>query len=65
MPSKKGKPKAHQSAGTGAKPKPQINVRMDQELYDLILHDAEEGERKLPAQVRLILKRHYRDRLPS
>lgn len=43
--------------------KPQINVRMEQELYDLLLADATAGERKPPAQVRLILKDYYHDKL--
>lgn len=44
-------------------PKQQINVRVEQKLYDLILADALEGERKATAQVRLVLKKHYRARL--
>ena len=39
--------------------KKQINVRMKPSLYERIASDAEEGGRTLPAQVRLILKRHY------
>jgi hypothetical protein len=48
---------------TSSKPKPQINVRMDRDLYDLIHADAAAGERKAPAQVRMVLKAHYRGRL--
>lgn len=36
-----------------------ICVRMERELYELILRDAEAGERTSPGQVRLILKQHY------
>ncbi len=61
---KKGTPSARQSKKkTG--PKPQINVRMDQELFDLIQADAEVGEREPPAQVRLILKEYYKAQLTA
>jgi len=36
-----------------------ICVRMEGELYDAIMKDADEGERSPPAQVRLVLKEHY------
>ncbi len=36
-----------------------ICVRMGGELYGLVKEDADDGERTPPAQVRLILKKHY------
>ena len=63
MARQKNSKKARQAKA--ASPKPQINVRMEHELFDLICSDAEDGERKPPAQVRLILKEYYKDRLPK
>lgn len=48
-----------------AEQKPQINVRMDTDLYECVKEDAVEGERKNPAQVRLILRQHYAKRLKA
>ena len=56
--------KKRSTANRQAEQKPQINVRFqDRELYDLIVKDALEGERKNPAQVRLILRKHYAKQL--
>lgn len=55
--------KKRSTANRQADQKPQINVRMETELFDLIAADAAEGERKNPAQVRLLLRQHYASRL--
>ena len=58
------KKKKRSTGNRQAEPKPQINVRFqDQDLYDLIVKDAADGERKNPAQVRLILRKHYAKQL--
>lgn len=36
-----------------------ICVRMNQELFERIQSDAEDGDRTPPAQIRRILKQHY------
>ena len=36
-----------------------ICVRMGPELFGRVTEDADDGERTPPAQVRLILKKHY------
>jgi hypothetical protein len=36
-----------------------ICVRMKAELYRCVKEDADNGERTPPAQIRLILKKHY------
>ena len=63
--SKKPAKKAKKRGRKKGAPQEQICVRMEKELYDLIVRDAKRGARRNPAQVRMILRERYAEELPA